>query len=132
MELTGKDIEEFGNTADEVALRKYALITAQILNKTQLKALQRYFSRPIVLNVPEGKATPEAAEMRQDANGEEEVEASVDELLNEAREVIDEPTKPAPDFGFGDVPRPRGRPPMTARERAEKEFDEIMRRRNVA
>lgn len=150
MEVTGKDIEEFAETAETGALRRYALITAQIMSKTQLKALQRYFARPIVLTVPEAKATPqgkgmainEAGDMDEDEDGDE-AEAAGDEdsddveaLLAEAQEQIAPPTmppaRPAQDFGFGgDTPRPRGRPPVS-REQAEKEFEEIVRRRKAA
>lgn len=150
MEITGKDIEEFADTAREPDLRKYALITAQILNKTQLKALQPYFARPIVFDVSKGKVAPQANRIvpsapMEDADEQEgdvsetdgqlddEEEDDVEALLEEAKQQIAPPTqpqRPAPpqDFGFGDMPK-RGRP--ISPQQAEKEFEEIVRRRQA-
>jgi 5,10-methenyltetrahydromethanopterin hydrogenase len=155
MEVTGKDIEEFADTADTGALRKYALITAQILSKTQLKALQKYFARPIILTVPNEKVAPQGSRIALNAApvvDEDEDEGLIDDedtgdeegddienLLETTRDLIQEPPKnippppkPAQDFGFPEAARPRGRPPTVSREQAEQEFQEIIRRRQAS
>jgi hypothetical protein len=120
MELTKKDIEDFADTATLIDHKKFALIVAQILNKTQLKALQPYFSRSITFNagVPKPAGVPLDAE---DEDGEPDVPEPQQPVA---------PPKPAQDFGFGDVPR-RGRPPMSRVEVAEREFEEVIKRKPV-
>lgn len=120
MELTKKDIEDFAESATLTDHKKFALIVAQILNKTQLKALQPYFTRSISFNAAAQKAAvPLDAE---DEDGEPDVPEAPQQPIA---------PKPAQDFGFGDMPR-RGRPPMMApREVAEREFDEVIKRKPI-
>jgi hypothetical protein len=139
MEITKFEIEEFAETGTPDDLRRYVLTTAQILNKTQLRAMQRYFSRKYQFSVPEGNVATQgnrAAIMTakeeddyadDDSEGEDPDTAQLlAEAANEiAADKIQPPKKPAQDFGFGaETPRQR-----VNRAQAEAEFNEVIKRR---
>ena len=135
MEITKTEIEEFAETGNPEDLKRYVLVTAQILNKTQMRAMQRYFSRKYQFSAPQGNVATQgntAAIMMakgEDDNADDDSEDDVDtdELLAQAAteiapEKIQPPKKPAQDFGFGE----KGK---VSRSQAEAEFNEVIRRR---
>jgi hypothetical protein len=138
MEVTEKDIQDFADTGDEDDLRAYVKLSAEMLNRAQFRHLQAYFSRSLTFTLPKGKVAPQPAEMPHkrtvDDEDEDDEMDDTDQLLQEAKSAQQgQATQPvgAPDQPLADKSRTAGRPPLTPREIAEREFEEIVRRRKA-
>lgn len=127
--MTKFEIEEFAQSGATEDLRRYALVTAQILNKTQLKAMARYFSRRYQFQVPSGEI-PQATEgiMMAKSKTVDDEDEDIETMAEADEEAPIPQKKPVQDFGFGtDAPRK-----TVSRAQAEAEFNDIIKRRPKA